>query len=263
MIATQTRPVPDTHDDHLQPDSLARDRDPKGRFAPGNRCGPGNPFYRKQAELRRAVLALFTPEDVASLLRVMLALGRNGDVAAAKVFLEYVVGKPHKAPDPDREELHEWQLLAEARQLTDVTERLENGVPADRANGATRLEGVFDALGAAPAQEPAAEVTEDNGVPAADVAGAAPTPRSQEALRLLTASLRAAVANGVNGATPEEYGQLFARLTGDNGAGRTVPTADNGHGPTVVKADNGNGTGRGTQRGNPAGSNDSPGPRGL
>ncbi len=243
MIATQTRPVPQIHNDPLQPDPSDRGRDANGRFAPGNRCGAGNPFYRKQAELRRAVLTLFTPEDVASLLRVMLALGRNGDVAAAKVFLEYVVGKPHKAPDPDREELHEWQLLAEARQLADVNERLDNGVPY---------------LAASP-REPAAEVTEDNGVPAADVAGAAPTPRSRETLRLLTASLRAAVANGVNGATPEEYGQLFARLTGDNGAGRTVPTADNGHKPTVVTADNG--TGRGTEPGNPVGPNGSPGPR--
>src|SRR5262249_30650986 len=138
MTATQTHPTPHATAPRPQPEPTANGRSGDGRFAPGNRFGPGNPFYRKQAEFRRAVLDLFTPEDVMSLLRVMLALGRNGDVAAAKVFLEYVVGKPHKAADPDREGHHEWQLLAEAPQLAEVAERLDNGVPADMANDATR-----------------------------------------------------------------------------------------------------------------------------
>src|SRR5262245_60732942 len=202
MTATMTHPAP-------QPEPAPNGRSADGRFVTGNRFGPGNPFYRRQAELRRSVLDLFTPEDVMSLLRVMLALGRNGDVAAARVFLEYVVGKPHKAPDPDREDHHEWQLLTEAPRLADVTERLDNGVPADLANDATRdavpylaanrLDGVFDALNAAPPQEPAAtEVTGDNGASATEVAGSVQAPRSREVLRLLTAGLHAAVANGVN-----------------------------------------------------------------
>jgi hypothetical protein len=74
MTATQPR----------QTTSTPNGRSTDGRFATGNAGGPGNPFYCKQAEFRRAVLELFTPEEVMSLLRVMLALGRNGDVAAAK-----------------------------------------------------------------------------------------------------------------------------------------------------------------------------------
>jgi hypothetical protein len=231
MTAIQTVQAPPT----------ANGRDTNGRFAKGNAGGPGNPFYRKQAEFRRACLELFTQEDVMSLLRVMLALGRNGDVAAAKVFLEYVVGKPHKAPDPDREEHHEWQLLTEAPRLDDVTELLDNGVPADLANDATRdavphlavnrLEGVFDALDAAAPPEPVAtEVTEDNGAPAAETLEPSASLRHQEVLRLLTANLRAATANGVNGERLEQYQRTFAHPTVDNGHEATEATADNDHG---------------------------------
>jgi hypothetical protein len=211
-----------------------------GRFTRGNAGGPGNPFYRRQAEFRRAALELFTPEDVMSLLRVMLALGRNGDVAAAKVFLEYVVGKPHKAPDPDRADHHEWQLQAEAPPLADVTGPLENGEMADSANdansdtlphlAAARPDGVFDALNTAPPSEPAVtEVTGDNGVPAAAAAGSARAPRIRETMRLLTGGLRAAVGNGDNGDAGEMYQWLADRLTGDNGIGCTVQTVANGN----------------------------------
>jgi hypothetical protein len=223
MTATQTQQAPPP----------ANGRDTSGRFVKGHAGGPGNPFYRQQAEFRRAVLELFTPEDVMSLLRVMLALGRNGDVAAAKVFLEYVVGKPHKAPDPDRIEHHEWQLAAEAPRLADVTELLDNGVPADLANDATReavphlaanrLDEVFDSLNPAPPAEPAAAVPEES--------AAAPPPEARqdrEALRLLLANLCAAVANGANGQVPAKFQQPRDRLTGDNGDHRDGVTGDNG-----------------------------------
>jgi hypothetical protein len=244
MTATQTHPTPPTDNG----------RSADGRFAKGNAGGPGNPFYRKQAEFRRAVLELFTPEDVMSLLRVMLALGRNGDVAAAKVFLEYVVGKPHKAPDPDREEHHEWQLAAEAPRLADVTELLDQGVPADMAADATRdavpylaanrLNEVFDSLNAAPPEPAATEVMGDNGDSAAAAAEPSASQRNQEALRLLTAHLRAAAANGVIGGHSSPYQRVLARLTEDNGVHRTAPTGDNGHASTEATADNGHAAGR-------------------
>jgi hypothetical protein len=232
----------------------ANGREANGRFTKGNPGGPGNPFYRRQAELRRAVLALFTPEDVAALLRVMLALGRNGDVAAAKVFLEYVVGKPHKAPDPDREEHHEWQLFAEAPRLAEVHEVLENGVPADLANDATRevvpqlaanrLEDVFDSLNVAPPPEPAAARTEE------PVAQPSAAQWHQEALRLLLAQVRAAVANGVTGTATEQNRPPRCRLTEENGGSPSVATEDNGLGSTVPPGDNGRATVDGTELSN-------------
>jgi hypothetical protein len=180
-------------------------------------------------------------------------------VAAARVFLEYVVGKPHKAPDPDRIEHHEWQLAAEAPRMADVTELLDNGVPADMAADATRdavphlaanrLDEVFDSLNAAPPVEAAA-------------ASPAQGPPSSEVLRLLTATLRAAVANGVNGESSAKGWPGFDRPTGDNGGGRTVPTADNGHGPTEVTGDNGDRPGQGNRARSVSGGGGGPLPHG-
>jgi hypothetical protein len=116
----------------------ATGRDATGRFARGNPGGPGNPFYRRLAECRRAVHRAFTPEDVTSLLGVMLQRGRNGDVAAARVFLEYVVGKPVKAPEPDEEDLHEWQLQRQTPRLPDVLELASQGIEAGRASQVSR-----------------------------------------------------------------------------------------------------------------------------
>src|SRR5262249_4798864 len=243
-------------DPRTQPDPAIHGRSANGRFAKGNPGCPGNPFYRQQADFRRACLALFTPEDVASLLRVMLALGRNGNTAAARVFLDYTVGKAHKAAAPDREEHHEWQLFAEAPKLADVTELLDNGVPADLANDATRdavphlatnrLEGVFDSLDAMQPAEPATEE------PEAQAAPPPPGQPSRETLELLTATLRAAVANGDIGSLQGLFQQMRDRPTGDNG-GRTVPTADNGQRSTVATGDNDSGPGRGTWPAAPVG----------
>ena len=127
-------PSPHTSDVHAaSPDPGAAGRDAQGRFIQGNAGGPGNPFFRRQAELRRGALALFSPEDVGSLLRVMLALGRNGDAACARVFLDYTMGKPHKAVQPDEEHLHEWGLLQRSPRLPEVLEVTTNGVPAQTA----------------------------------------------------------------------------------------------------------------------------------
>src|SRR5215510_9972878 len=60
-------------------------RDAKGRFAAGNAGGPGNPFARWTAELRREFLAEATGEDLRALCRALLERAKAGDVAAAKL----------------------------------------------------------------------------------------------------------------------------------------------------------------------------------
>jgi hypothetical protein len=264
MTMTQTRTAPNASNSRSQPDPPPPNgRSPDGRFARGNGFGAGNPFYRRQAEFRRAALELFTPEDVMSLLRVMLALGRQGDVAAARVFLEYVVGKPHKAPDPDREEHHEWQLSAESPRLGQLTDLLGQAVPADMANDALRdslpesayhhLNNLFAARNGAPPAEPAAAPEAGEADPTEEAAAEpAAAQRGREALRMLTATLRAAVADGGNGEAVERWRQVAARLTGDDGSARPVPTGDDGGGP---------GAGPGTA--SYAGPNGDPGPRVL
>jgi hypothetical protein len=92
----------------------ATGRDPAtGRWAKGNRGGPGNPFARDVAARRKALLEAVTPEDVKRVARKLLARATTDpvDVAAAKVLLAYVVGPPLPAVDPDRLDLNELALL--------------------------------------------------------------------------------------------------------------------------------------------------------
>jgi len=85
-----------------------------GRFTAGNRHGHGNAFARQVAERRKSLLAAVGPEDVAAVGRKLLAQALAGDVAAAKVLLAHVVGKPLPAVDPDRLDLDELRLLLES-----------------------------------------------------------------------------------------------------------------------------------------------------
>ena len=126
---------------HLQPDVTSHadtGRDSAGRFVKGNAGGPGNPYYRRQAQLKRLLLECVTDEDVLSVLRVLLDLARTGDLAAIKLFLEYTVGKPTKEVDPDKEEQHEWQLQQQTPRLQEVLELSANGIEPARANQVTR-----------------------------------------------------------------------------------------------------------------------------
>ena len=69
-------------------------RDASGRFAKGNPGGPGPAFPRRVAELRAAILDAVTPADVIDVIRALVKAAKGGDVAAAKVFLDRVLGTP-------------------------------------------------------------------------------------------------------------------------------------------------------------------------
>src|SRR5689334_20217434 len=66
-------------------------RDGRGRFTRGNRGGPGNPFARQTAALRRAFLAVVTPEDLEAIARLLVERARGGDLVAVKLLLLYAV----------------------------------------------------------------------------------------------------------------------------------------------------------------------------
>jgi hypothetical protein len=68
-----------------------------GRFTPGNAIGKGNPGNRRQRELRAALIEAATPEKVKAVEESLHELAVGGDVAAAKVWLDHVVGKPLQA----------------------------------------------------------------------------------------------------------------------------------------------------------------------
>ncbi|GAB6186678.1 hypothetical protein [Thermopirellula anaerolimosa] len=70
-------------------------RDNRGRFVQGGPGGPGRPKKRYGAvELRKAVLQAVTPEELASIVRVLFSRAMEGDVAAAREVLNRVLGPP-------------------------------------------------------------------------------------------------------------------------------------------------------------------------
>jgi hypothetical protein len=97
----------------------ANGRAADGKFAPGNRSAKGNPFGRRLAAMRQAVLNAVSEDDVQEIMSVLLQQAKEGDVAAAKLVLQYAVGKPALASEPDRVEVEEWRL------------RLQGAVPKD------------------------------------------------------------------------------------------------------------------------------------
>jgi len=72
-------------------------RDSAGRFLPGHPGGPGNPFARRVAELRSALLSAVSAEDLRDIIAAMIGAAKNGDVAAAKLVFERVLGQPEAA----------------------------------------------------------------------------------------------------------------------------------------------------------------------
>jgi hypothetical protein len=108
-------------------------RDSNGRFAAGNSGGPGNPFARQVAGLRRALVDALTPDDFHAIAQKLLKLALAGNVQAAKLLLAYTIGKPQPAPEPDRLDADEWQRFKETepmiRELPAVVKAPEADLP--------------------------------------------------------------------------------------------------------------------------------------
>jgi len=106
-------------------------RDGQGRFVAGNPGGPGNPFARRVGELRRAMLAAVKPEDVADIIKALVAKAKEGHVQAAKVVLSYVLGKPQRVADPDWADVHEWDLQEETAGMSKGMAEVVKAPPAE------------------------------------------------------------------------------------------------------------------------------------
>jgi hypothetical protein len=74
-----------------------KDRDAQGRFAQGNRGGPGG-SRRQSSELRRAAEEAVTPEHVQALMRKALRMGLEGNLPAMRLVLERACGRPAETP---------------------------------------------------------------------------------------------------------------------------------------------------------------------
>lgn len=65
-----------------------------GRFQAGNKFGRGNPYSRQVAALRRELLRVVTPDDVAEIVRALVDKAKAGDLHAAREILDRTIGKP-------------------------------------------------------------------------------------------------------------------------------------------------------------------------
>jgi hypothetical protein len=77
-------------------------REANGRFAKGNHGGPGNPYARQVAQMRLRALDSVSGDDVEAILAKMVELARAGDVPAARLVLQYTLGRPVPSAHPDR-----------------------------------------------------------------------------------------------------------------------------------------------------------------
>ena len=74
----------------------------KGQFAPGNGFGKGNPHARRVAALRSALLDAVSEDDMRAVIQKVVEQAKQGDVMAARVLFERVLGKPTEADFVER-----------------------------------------------------------------------------------------------------------------------------------------------------------------
>src|SRR5262249_3137424 len=104
-------------------------RDGKGRFVRGNPGGPGNPFARQTAALRSALVRKMDEGRMERLAERLSGLARQGDVPAARLVLQYTIGKPTPAVDPDDVDRLEWEREREQVVPTAEVAALSGGTP--------------------------------------------------------------------------------------------------------------------------------------
>ena len=130
---TGMAPVPATGDNG-RPDAAAAGqgdsgRDRQGRFVRGNAGGPGNPFARRVAQLRRTLCETVTEEDMQEVAKKLVEQARQGDVAAARLLLSYTIGQPTPAVDPDTLDLAEWDIHRRTPINVDEMRQFMSGIP--------------------------------------------------------------------------------------------------------------------------------------
>ncbi len=69
-------------------------RSPKGRFAPGNKIGKGNPHASKVHKLRSGLLKSVKVADLQGVMKKLVDAAKGGDVSAAKLLFDRLLGPP-------------------------------------------------------------------------------------------------------------------------------------------------------------------------
>jgi hypothetical protein len=108
-------------------------QDKFGPFLPKNPGGPGNPYARRVAALRKAMQAAVTDDDIMAVTRALIEKAKKGDTAAARLVFQYALGKPQDAPDADRMDLHEWNQIKDESKVRKEMDDAVKGVNPDWA----------------------------------------------------------------------------------------------------------------------------------
>ena len=106
-------------------------RDDKGQWAFNNIGGPGNPFARQVAALRKTILNTVKPENMERITNRLMQMAEEGNLQAAKLLLAYAIGKPQPAPSPDRLDIDEWNIFRETGSMQQETPNLANTCSPD------------------------------------------------------------------------------------------------------------------------------------
>lgn len=76
-------------------------RSPNGRFTSGNQGGPGNPYARRVADLRKKFLSCVTDDDLSDVVQSLVLRAKDGDLGATKLLLQYTLGRPRDIDETD------------------------------------------------------------------------------------------------------------------------------------------------------------------
>ncbi len=72
------------------------ERDERGRIKPGMRLGLNNRGQAARKDLRLALLGADTDSNIRAIGKKLVAMALDGDVAAARLWLDHVLGKPRQ-----------------------------------------------------------------------------------------------------------------------------------------------------------------------
>ena len=109
-------------------------RDGAGKFTPGNPGGPGNPYARQSARLKKAVLEVMNEAEVRLIAQKLLTQALQGDVPSIKLAFAYAIGKPGDAVNPDEIDALEWEMRNRLSVSLEAVEALTGRVPVRQAN---------------------------------------------------------------------------------------------------------------------------------
>ncbi len=109
-----SRDVPGSAYNAGMPTPSTNGRTPRGQFAKGNPGGPGNPYAKRVAWLREALLDAVTADDIQAVALALVARAKDGEMAAIRELLDRVIGKAGP-PQDDSIELEPLQSLSDVQ----------------------------------------------------------------------------------------------------------------------------------------------------